>query len=92
MSESIASAPKFETKKFVGIIIAALIFLFFQFVCPVPEGLERTAMSAAGILISCIILWVTEAIPFIVTVVLIYFLIPMSGVIPVSDVYTSASM
>lgn len=53
MSESIASAPKFETKKLVGIIIAALIFLFFQFVCPVPEGLERTAMSAAGILISC---------------------------------------
>ena len=53
MSESIAFAPKFETKKFVGIIIAALIFLFFQFVCPVPEGLERTAMSAAGILISC---------------------------------------
>ena len=53
MSESIAFASKFETKKFVGIIIAALIFLFFQFVCPVPEGLERTAMSAAGILISC---------------------------------------
>lgn len=92
MSESIASAPKFETKKLVGIIVAALIFLFFQFVCPVPEGLERAAMSAAGILISCIILWVTEAIPFIVTVVLIYFLIPMSGVIPLPDVYSSASM
>ena len=32
MSERIASAPKFETKKLVGIIVAALIFLFFQFV------------------------------------------------------------
>ncbi len=33
-------------------------------------------MSAVGILVCCIILWVTEALPFIVTVVLIYVLIP----------------
>lgn len=92
MSESTSTAPKFETKKLVGILIAAVIYLFFQFACPVPSGLERAAMSAAGILIACIILWVTEAVPFIVTVVLIFFLIPMSGVIPMSDIYTTASM
>lgn len=91
MSESVA-APKFDMKGLVGVVVAVLVMLFFQFACPVPSGLERVAMSAAGILISCIILWVTEAIPFIVTVVLIYFLIPMTGVIPMADVYTSASM
>lgn len=91
MSESVA-APKFNMKGLVGVVVAVLVMLFFQFACPVPSGLERVAMSAAGILISCIILWVTEAIPFIVTVVLIYFLIPMTGVIPMADVYTSASM
>lgn len=80
-------APKkFETKKFVAIVIAALIFLFFQFVCPVPTGLERTAMSAVGILVACIVLWVAEALPFIVTVVLIFFLIPVTGIMPYSAI------
>lgn len=73
---------KFNTKSFVAIIIAAVVFLFFQFVCPVPEGLERTAMSAIGILLACIVLWIAEAMPFIVTVVLIFFLIPITGVLP----------
>lgn len=79
-------------KQFVGVVIAVLLMLFFQFACPVPEGLERTAMSAVGILCCCIVLWVTEAVPFIVTVVLIYFLIPITNVIPVADVYNAASL
>ena len=58
------------------------MFLLFQFVCPVPEGLSRTAMSAVGILACCIILWVSEAFPFIVTVVLIYLLLPITDVLP----------
>lgn len=78
--------PGFSTSKLIAIIIAALVFLFFQFVCPVPAGLGRTAMSAVGILLCCIILWVTEAMPFIVTVVLIFFLMPITGVIPYSSV------
>lgn len=86
--ESAAMPPepkeKFNTKSFVAIIIAAICFLFFQFVCPVPEGLERTAMSAIGILVACIVLWIAEALPFIVTVVLIFFLIPVTGVLPYS--------
>ncbi|HIT46006.1 MAG TPA: anion permease [Candidatus Aphodovivens excrementavium] len=90
MSES--TAPKFQMKQFVGVVIAVLLMLFFQFACPVPEGLERTAMSAVGILACCIVLWVTEAVPFIVTVVLIYFLIPITNVIPVADVYNAASL
>ncbi len=39
-------------------------------------------MSAVGILLCCIILWVTEAFPFIVTVVLVYILLPVTGVLP----------
>ena len=73
-----------QPKKLIAIIVAALVFLFFQFVCPVPTGLERTAMSAIGILLCCIVLWVTEAMPFIVTVVLIFFLIPVTGILPYS--------
>ena len=65
---------KESMKRLIAIIAAAAVFSFFQFACPVPESLSREAMSAVGILLSCIILWVTEALPFIVTVVLIYVL------------------
>lgn len=85
MSTTIATQePRFNTKSFIAIVVAALVFLFFQFACPVPEGLERTAMSAIGILCCCIILWVAEAMPFIVTVVLIFFLVPVTGILPYS--------
>ena len=61
MSDTIA---KFNTKGLIGVIVAAVIMAFFQFLCPVPTGLERAAMSAAGVLLACIVLWCTEAIPF----------------------------
>ena len=73
---------KESMKRLIAIIAAAAVFSFFQFACPVPESLSREAMSAVGILLCCIILWVTEALPFIVTVVLIYVLLPMTGVLP----------
>ncbi len=69
-------------KRFIAIAAAAAVLVFFHFICPVPEGLSRTAMSAVGILLCCIILWVTEAFPFMVTVVLIYVLLPITGVLP----------
>lgn len=76
-------------KKIIAIIAAAIIYLFFMFVCPVPTGLERPAMAAVGILFACVVLWVAEAIPFIVSVLLIIVLLPYSGVIPIGDVYNA---
>lgn len=73
---------KLPAKRLVSLLAAAAVFSFFQFICPVPESLSHEAMSAVGILLCCIILWVTEALPFIVTVVLIYILLPLTGVLP----------
>ena len=79
-------APAFNAKNLISIIVAALVFCFFQFVCPTPDGLAHTGISAIGILITCIILWVTEALPFIVTVVFIFTALPMTGILPYSSV------
>ncbi len=73
---------KTQRSRLIGIIAAAVIFLLFQFVLPTPDGLPHQAMSAAGILFSCIVLWCTEGVPFTITVVLIYFLLPITGVLP----------
>ncbi len=77
---------KTQRNRLIGIVVAAIIFLLFQFVVPTPEGLPHTAMSAAGILFACIVLWCTEGVPFTITVVLIYFLLPITGILPYSDV------
>jgi sodium-dependent dicarboxylate transporter 2/3/5 len=74
-------------KKLIAWIVAAAVYLFFAFVCPVPAGLERPAIAAVGILACLIVLWVTEAIPFIVSVLVILVLLPLSGVIPIAEVY-----
>lgn len=73
---------KTQRNRLIGIAVAAVIFLLFQFAIPTPEGLPHQAMSAAGILFGCIVLWCTEGVPFTITVVLIYFLLPITGVLP----------
>lgn len=77
---------KTQRNRLIGVIVAVCIFLLFQFVIPTPEGLPHTAMSAAGILFMCIVLWCTEGVPFTITVVLIYFLLPITGILPYSTV------
>ncbi|MBQ6455453.1 MAG: SLC13 family permease [Eggerthellaceae bacterium] len=90
-SEDIVSKQTFGTpfpdgkilrNRLIGCIVAAVIFLLFQFVIPTPEGLPHQAMSAAGILFCSIVLWCTEGVPFTITVVLIYFLLPITGILP----------
>ena len=77
---------KTQRNRLIGIIVAAIVFLLFQFVLPCPEGLPQTAMSAAGILFMSIVLWCTEAVPFTVSVLLLYFMLPITGVLPYSDI------
>lgn len=79
--------PK-ATRKLICVIVAAAIYLAFQFLVPVPEGLERPAIASVGILIACIVLWVSEALPLIITVVVILIMLPVSGIIPLSQVYS----
>ncbi len=79
-----------QRKHLIGIIVAAIVFLFFQFVCPTPEGLPHQAMSVTGILFMSIVLWCTEAVPFTVSVVLLYFMLPITGVLPLSDITQAA--
>ena len=77
---------KTQRNRLIGVIVAAIVFLLFQFVVPTPEGLPHQAMSAAGILFACIVLWCTEGVPFTITVVLIYFLLPITGVLPLNAI------
>lgn len=80
---------KVEFKKLIAFLIAILILLIFMFIVPIPDGLSRASMAAVGLLLACIILWVSEAVPLLITVIFILIMLPITGVTPLSDVYTS---
>ncbi|MBR3181392.1 MAG: SLC13 family permease [Eggerthellaceae bacterium] len=63
------------------------LFALFQWVLPVPAGLERIAWSSVGILLACVVLWVTQVVPFIVSVIFIIFMLPMCGVFTLAEIY-----
>ncbi|MEW8957899.1 MAG: DASS family sodium-coupled anion symporter [Moorella sp. (in: firmicutes)] len=74
--------------KIVIFIIAVLAMLFIHFI-PSPQPIVRNGQeipltmagkTAIGILIFCIILWMTEAIPFAVTVLIANLLLPVYGI------------
>lgn len=80
---------RFQKKQIIGMISAVVIYLFFHFVLPVPAGLERPALCAFGILLACIALWVTEALPLFVTVIIVMVMLPVGGILPVGQFYTT---
>lgn len=59
---------------------ALVIFLILIFIPP-PEGLTREGMNALAIFILCIIFWVTNAIPLMITSIMAIILMPLTGVL-----------
>jgi sodium-dependent dicarboxylate transporter 2/3/5 len=80
-----AGENQFQKKQLIGMVSAVIIYLIFHFVLPVPEGLERPALCAFGILLACIALWVTEALPLFVTVIIVMVMLPVGGILPVGQ-------
>lgn len=55
-------------------------------VIPVPYGLTRAGLYSAGIILSAIVLWVTEALPICITAIGLCVLMPLFHVLEYSDV------
>ncbi|MCG0277911.1 MAG: DASS family sodium-coupled anion symporter [Thermanaeromonas sp.] len=86
---------KLKQKQNMIIFILALFIMFFIHFLPAPKPLIRggeeipltlAGKTTIGILIFCIILWMTEAIPFAVTVLIGNILLPMFGIYSFSKV------
>jgi len=81
-------------KNIIIFIVAILVMLLIHFL-PAPKPLIRGGQeipltlpgkTSIGVLIFCIILWMTEAIPFAVTVLIANLLLPIFGIYPFSKV------
>jgi sodium-dependent dicarboxylate transporter 2/3/5 len=57
-------------------------------VAPVPDGLTREGMNAIAIFVLCVIFWVSNAIPLMITSLLAIILLPLLGVLDAKLAYS----
>lgn len=76
------------TKSIISIAASVLVLAAFVLM-PAPEALGSEGMAAIGILIATLILWVTEAIPLIISALLAMMIMPFLGVLDWSSIYTN---
>ncbi len=68
-------------------IIVSLGLFFFLVNIPTPAGLTPEAQKALAIFVVSILLWVTHALPLMITSLLVVILFPLTGVLSTHDSY-----
>ena len=54
---------------------------------PVPEGLSPAGLQGLAVFVPCLVLWISGALPLMVTSLLAFVLIPWAGVLPAHEAY-----
>lgn len=71
------------------IILSIAIFLFGLIVyLPTPEGLTTNGKKALAIFVLCVIFWVSQVIPLMITSLLAIILFPLLGILPAEKTYS----
>ena len=78
--------PKSNTKALVMIAIAVVILILSR-VLPLPDGLSREGMTALGVMIAALVLWVSEAMNMAVTTILLVCMLPFFGVMKPAEMF-----
>jgi solute carrier family 13 (sodium-dependent dicarboxylate transporter), member 2/3/5 len=78
-----------RTKNHRYIILLVAISLFGLIVCfPTPEGLTDDGKKALAIFVLCVVFWVSQVIPLMITSLLAIILFPLMGVLPADKTYS----
>lgn len=70
-----------------AILLASGGILWFILTRPLPEGLTEPGLRALAVFTTCLVLWVTGALPLMVTSLLAFVLLPIVGVLPADKAY-----
>lgn len=70
-------------------ICAAVAVLVIAILLPLPEGLTPEGKNAIGLLLACVILWVTQAFPLYFTCLLGFVAMPYLGFMSLSELWPS---
>lgn len=69
------------------ILVATALLYWFVITRQPPEGLSQQGLGALAIFCVCLVLWVTSALPLMITSLLAIILMPLSGVMPANKAY-----
>ena len=65
----------------VGVVVVAVLIVAVTFLVPNPEGLAFEGKMLIGLLAAAIVLWITEAIPILITAWLFAAAVPILGIL-----------
>lgn len=74
-------------RRLCGLVAAILLLLVF-FLLPNPEGLTQEAKMAVALMLSGLILWLTEAMPNGISAILLMALMPYFGIFTFSELWS----
>jgi di/tricarboxylate transporter len=69
------------------LLLATVLLYWFVVTRPVPEGLTQAGLNVLGIFVVCLVLWVTSALPLMITSLLAIIMLPLTGVMPASKAF-----
>ena len=69
------------------VLVGSALLFWFIASRPVPEGLTLEGLRAIAVFSVCLVLWITSALPLVVTSILAIVLLPLAGVMPANKVY-----
>jgi len=69
-----------------ALVLSALLF-WIIFTQPTPAGLSPQGLAGLAVFSTCLILWISGALPLMVTSLLAFVMIPAAGVLPARDTY-----
>ncbi len=70
-----------------AILVAVAALYWFVVTREPPDGLSPAGLRGVAVFAVCLLLWVTSALPLMITSLLAFVLLPLSGVMPASRVY-----
>ncbi len=72
----------------VGITALSILIVVATFLIPTPEGLPFEGKMLLGILLACVIMWITEAIPIVITAWLFAAAVPILGILSSGETWS----
>ncbi len=75
-------------KKRISIFILSALFILLPFITPVPEGLTLQGYKALMVFVVCVVWWVTNVVPLMITSLLAIVLLPLLGATTTEAVYS----
>jgi sodium-dependent dicarboxylate transporter 2/3/5 len=71
-----------------AILLAGLVAFLSVLTMPRPEGLSAAGQSALAVFVVCVLFWVTNVLPLMVTSLLAMVALPTTGVLPAKEAYS----